>query len=312
MSVNKYLDYAGLQRLVENIDKKYAPIAALLFKGTVEDIAHLPALSGLKAGWMYNVTTGGGTTSDFIEGAGHVLGDGENVAVVELITGYTAVDPASVTPDKDPKALDWYESNGLVPPTYTPSTDRIADASKTYYTADTENKWDILGGVFDLEDAYLEFGTEFPQGPASRMVNGRTFLYMGEDSKVYTYVDSPSGRPSDNGYFEGTFTAVADPSTVINPKEAGLYEADAVVTGAYVHTSDLTPATGKTYYEGTFVASTDSSVDPSKFYYTEEDLYRKATIYTYDATNHDWVAQSSGGTGDLVPITTSEVDELFI
>ena len=96
----KYLDYAGLQRLVDNIDKKYAPIAALLFKGTVEDIAHLPALTGLKAGWMYNVTTGGGTTSDFVEGAGHILADGENVAVVELITGYTAVPAASVTVDK--------------------------------------------------------------------------------------------------------------------------------------------------------------------------------------------------------------------
>ena len=33
---NKYRDYAGLQRLVENIDQKYAPIAALIFKGSVE------------------------------------------------------------------------------------------------------------------------------------------------------------------------------------------------------------------------------------------------------------------------------------
>ena len=106
---SKYLDYAGLQRLVENIDRKYAPIAAVLFKGTVDDIAHLPAVNTQKAGWMYNIVTGGGTTSDFVEGPGHVVVDGENVAAVEIITGYTIV--ASPVSTNDPKALGWYEED---------------------------------------------------------------------------------------------------------------------------------------------------------------------------------------------------------
>jgi hypothetical protein len=52
MAQKQYLDYAGLQRLVENIDKKYAPIQAIIFKSTVDDIASLPALNTVKAGWM--------------------------------------------------------------------------------------------------------------------------------------------------------------------------------------------------------------------------------------------------------------------
>lgn len=307
--MKKYLDYSGLQHLVEQIDLKYAPIAALQFKGTVADIEHLPALAGLKAGWMYNVTEGGETTSDFVEGEGHILGDGENVAVVELITGYTAVPAASVTEDKDPKALEWYE---LVVDAYVLSEDRIADTSKTYYTADTVKKYDILGGVFDLEDRYLEFGDQFPQSPASRMVDGRTFLYMGETVKGYTYVSAPEGRPNENGYYEGTFTAVANPTTIYNPHQQGLYEEDAVTAGVYVLSADTEYDNTKTYYEGVFVASTDTTVDPSKNYYTEADLYKKAVIYQYDATAHDWVAQSGGASDDMIPITNAEIDNLFI
>lgn len=353
MSTKQYLDYAGLQRLVENIDKKYAPIAALLFKGTVEDIAHLPTIAEQKAGWMYNVTTGGGTTTDFIEGAGHVLGDGENVAAVELLTGtYTEVATVAVT--DDPKAKGWYEFDGA---NYVLSQDRIADTTKTYYTADTVMKWDILGGVFDLESKYLELGTDFPQTPPSRMVEGRAFLYLGDDKKVYTAVASPEGRPSENHYFEGTFTA-ADTSTVVNPSQVPLYVVDTDVAAKYVvgtpvsdpaeegfyektssdpdvftPTADNTVDSGKTYYKkvdtykrttdqtvvdgtdyftGAFAASTDTSVDADKVYYTEEALYKKGGIYTYDATNSEWVLQSGGGADDMVPITNKEIDDLFI
>jgi len=353
-NTNKYLDYAGLQHFAQKLEEKYAPIAALLFKSSVEDIAHLPALNTVQPGWMYNITTGGITTNDFVEGAGHLVTDGENVAAVELITGYAKV--ASVTVSDDPKANGWYEEDtvsyndvtadldpadspvalGLYEEdslnpgqyvltadativsgkhyfervaTYILSQDRIAVLTKDYFTATTVKKWDLMGGVFDLEDRYLEFGEEFPKNPADE----RTFLYMGPDTKVYTAVDTPSGRPVDNGYFEGTFTAVADQTTIQNPKEEGLYEQDN--SGAlvkYVHSSDITRDTGKTYYEGVFVASTDATVDPTKVYYTEADQYRKAVIYKYNATAEDWEAQSSSGAGDMIPITNAEIDELFI
>ena len=360
MATQKFLDYTGLERLIYNIDKKYAPIAAILFKGSVDDITNLPALNTQKAGWMYSIKTGGISTDDFVEGAGHVITDGENVACVELITGYTQVPSVDVTPDKDPKALGWFEKTSSDPDVYAPSTDRIADTAKTYYTADTVNKWDLMGGVFDLEGRYLEFGTEFPHDIASRMVDNRTFLYMGVDKKVYTYVVSPTGRPVDNNYFEGTFTEVVDPSEYDSLKEVPLYEVLAGAekyievqnvqssddpqdngwyekTGsdpdvytlstdttadlsktyyerkeAYVRTDDVEPEIGKTYFTGAFVETSDVTVDADKFYYTEAALYTKATIYAYDATNEEWVAQSSGGSGDMIPITNAEIDELFI
>ena len=400
---NKYLDYAGLQRLVENIDRKYAPISAIVFKSTVEDIAHLPALNTQKAGYMYNIKVGGLTTDDFVEGAGHIVADGENIAAVELLTGnFTPVgtpaatdDPkalgwyevdqvnyvdvtATLDPSANPQALGLYEEDSLNPGqyiltsdtsivalkayyekevTYKLSQDRLPVAGKDYFTADTVMKWDLMGGVFDLEDRYLEFGDTFPQGPASRMTNGRTFLYMGDDVKEFKVVVEPEGRPADNGYFElDSATAVTDRSTIFNPKQQGLYEAcdffkvelagtedpsalglyeedlsdptgysltaDTTVTpgkdyfkniaGGYVLSQDQTDDNTKTYYVCEFVASADASVDPTKIYYTESDLYKKAVIYQYDATAHDWVAQSTGGSGDFEPITNKEIDDLFI
>ena len=352
--IKKYLDYAGLQKLVENIDKKYAPIAALLFKQSVANVAALPALNTVKTGWMYNIESKDVTTVDFIEGAGHEITPGENVAAVELITGYAAV--ASPISTDDPKALGWYEedvvtfvdvtadleptddpsamglyvvdvtapegysltSDNAPQPgtnyfrrvaTYKLSQDRIPEVGKTYFTATTVMKWDLLAGIFDLEDRYLEFGAQFPKNPD----NGRIFLYMGADTKVYTAVASPSGRPADQGYFEGTFTAVADQTTIQNPKQEGLYEVVAASSPvAYVHSSDITRDSSKTYYSGVFVASTDVTVDPAKVYYTEADQYRKAVIYKYDDTEEDWVAQSSSGSGDMIPITNQEIDDLFI
>ena len=391
----QYLDYECLQRLVENINKKYAPISAIVFKNSVDDIAHLPAVATQKAGWMYNIKTGGLTTADFVEGAGHIVADGENIAAVELIVGsYTPV--GTVAPDADPKALGWYEIladlfapvtpagdedpslegwyeftvespvggenpktlgwyelDGLnyvlsedetVDPlktyasgalsidtsvgaktyykeeiTYQLSQDRLPVAGKAYFTADTVMKWDLMGGVFDLEDRYLEFGDEFPQGPASRMIDGRTYLYMGETKKVYTKVNTPEGRPASNGYFElDSATAIVDTSTIYNPKEQVLYEeknvdpSDPSSAVYYERSIDITYDNTKIYYDCAFVASEDTTVNPAKIYYTEADAYKKAVIYQYDATNKNWVAQSSGGSDDMVPITEQEIDELFI
>ena len=401
---NKYLDYQGLVRLVENIEKKYAPIQAVLFKSTVEDLTQLPPLNTVKAGWMYNAKVGGITTNDFVEGAGHIVADGENIAAVELIVDYTPV--ASPAATDDPKALGWYEVDEVVDvyvlttdttvdgaktyysydgatytevspigtenpseegwyektqvTTYKLSQDRLPVAGTTYYEAGTVMKWDLMGGTFDLEGRYLEFGKEFPQKPESKMVDGRTFLFMGEDVKVYTAVEIPEGRPAENDYFEGTFSAVVDPAADLNPKQVPLYEkvesytvvtpvgdevpsdlgwyertgdgteadpyvytlsADSTVDNSktyctknpdtYVRTTDAEVATGKTYYTGIFVASEDTSVDPTKVYYTEDYLYKKGGIYEYDATEKEWTLQSSGGS-DVVPIPLKDIDDLFI
>lgn len=390
---NKYLDYAGLQRLVENINKKYAPIQAIVFQSTVEDIAALPALSTVKAGYMYNIKTGGITTEDFVEGAGHIVADGENIAAVELITGYSEVTPAA---DADPRALGYYEVDtvnyndvtaelpveanpqalGLYVyngseyvlttdttvqvgtdyfekvTTYKLTADRLPVSGHTYYEAGKIMKWDLVGGVFDLEGRYLEFGKEFPQKPESRMIDGRTFLYMGEDRKVYTFIEDPTGRPSENGYFEAVFT-IADTANVVNPKQVPLYEKTEhynVVTPAgdedpaalgwyelvddnYVLTADTTVDASKTYYTkgaDTYARTNDAEVVDGKTYYT--GTFTASTDTTVDSSKqyftesvlykkggiyeYDATAKEwelqSSGGAEVESIPLSDIDDLFI
>lgn len=81
-------------------------------------------------------------------------------------------------------------------------------------------KWDILGGVFEINDR-LQFGSTMPASPE----DGQTFLYMGDTTYTYDEV-----------------TPVGDE----NPSELGWYESDGA--GGYVLSSDATVDAGKTYY----------------------------------------------------------------
>ena len=86
MATKKFLDYDGLVELVLKLNEKFAPIQALTFKGTVATISALPTVAGVAAGSVYNVTTGGTTTADFVEGADQTLQDGSNVVAVNTGT----------------------------------------------------------------------------------------------------------------------------------------------------------------------------------------------------------------------------------
>lgn len=347
MAQKQYLDYEGLQRLVENLNKKYAPISAIVFKGSVDDIAHLPALADQKAGYMYDVKTGGITTADFVEGAGHLLANGENVAAVEVLLGtFTPIVPAASADPKalglyeedvvsfvdvtstldpatsDPAALGLYEEDTSTPGEYILTADNTVVASKAYYerqatyklsqdravvdgkayfTADSVMKWDILGGLFDIYDRYLEFGEEFPVDP----VDGRVFLYMGETTHEFNEV-TPVGteNPSDKGWYE--FEAVT-PAGTENPSEEGWYE---VVDGKFVLTEDTTVDGTKTYYSG--AVSEDRTVDPTKTYYTYDVKYKEGVVYEYSDAEGDWAPKSASAGDDMIPITNQEIDDLFI
>jgi len=173
MATDKFLDYQGLAHVLDKINERYAPIQAIVYKGTAATISMLPPISEVKAGWMYNVTTGGTTTSDFVEGPDHPLQNGENVVAVNVRN------------------------------TGTPLL-----------------RWDIVGGIFDIEDR-LQFGSEFPSDPK----NGDTFLYLG--NKVYDY-RRVIPVPGDN------------------PAEEGWYESDG--SGGYERSRDTSPVEGKNYY----------------------------------------------------------------
>ena len=83
-------------------------------------------------------------------------------------------------------------------------------------------KWDILGGVFEIDDR-LQFGSTMP---STDLTNGRTFLYMGATTYTYDAV-TPVGTE--------------------NPQEDGWYVSDCV--GGYTATTDSTVQVGTTYYE---------------------------------------------------------------
>lgn len=82
----KYLDYAGLQELVTKINEKYAPIKAFIYLGSVQNVAALPSVAGVRNGGIYNVEEESTTTADFVEGAGKKLQAGENVVAVNTGT----------------------------------------------------------------------------------------------------------------------------------------------------------------------------------------------------------------------------------
>jgi len=86
MAELNYLNYEELTYFKERLDEEYAPIAALQFKGTVATISALPTVAGVDVGSVYNVTTGGTTTADFVEGAGETLQNGSNVVAVNAGT----------------------------------------------------------------------------------------------------------------------------------------------------------------------------------------------------------------------------------
>lgn len=174
MAQKTYLNYEGLTYLKAKLDEEYAPIKALVFKGTVADVAHLPTVSTVAVGSIYNITAAGTTTADFVEGAGLPLQAGENVVAVDV--------SSTSTPDM---------------------------------------KWDILGGVFNIEDR-LQYGSSMPVNPT----DGQTFLYMGDTTYTYDAV-TPVGTE--------------------NPQEEGWYVSDG--QGGYELTTDSEVQSGTTYYE---------------------------------------------------------------
>lgn len=88
-------------------------------------------------------------------------------------------------------------------------------------TSTPDMKWDIIGGVFEIEDR-LQFGSAMPASPT----NGQTFLYMGDTTYTYDEV-TPAGTE--------------------NPQAEGWYVSDGA--GGYTATTDTEVQSGTTYYQ---------------------------------------------------------------
>lgn len=60
-----------------------------------------------------------------------------------------------------------------------------------------------------------------------------------------------------------------------------------------------------------YIPSTDTFVDPGKTYYEREDDKIKGIVYVYDAAESKWISGTADSDTDMVPITDTEIDNLF-
>ena len=91
MAQHEYLNEVGTQHMIDRIKELIADVGHVVQKGVVQNVAALPALAGLKDGWMYTIQEEGQTTADFIEGAGQRIAPNSEVLVVDTSATTTPV-----------------------------------------------------------------------------------------------------------------------------------------------------------------------------------------------------------------------------
>lgn len=112
---------------------------------------------------------------------------------------------------------------------------------------------------------------------SDKLTFGSTMPANPEDGETFLYL----------GNTTYTYSAVT-PEGSENPQEEGWYESDG---------------------SGSYTATSDTSVDAGKTYYTRAEQYAKGVIYVYNESSSAWVAQPSGDT--FTAITNAEIDALF-
>lgn len=294
----QFLDYEGLQELVAKIKEKYATIKAFIFKGTVANIAALPAIADQKPGYVYNVTKGGTTTADFDIGAGHPLRDGDNVVAINNgtdavpimkwdILGATFViedrlqfgDTFPSEPENDQTFLYMGDT------TYT-----YTNVSATLTPSDNPS----TASFFEYDEVNNEY-------------NPSADLYVDESKTYYTIAsDTPTSDPQAEGFYEldGTKYVASTDTTVDSGKTYYKASIATVVRGDNPKTMGLYETDGTDYS-----LTNDEYVVSGKNYFTRAEQYVTGVIYKYNTASTSWVPQTAGDT--YIPITKSQIDSLF-
>lgn len=127
-------------------------------------------------------------------------------------------------------------------------------------------KWDILPGVFNLDDR-LQFGDTMP---TTELTDGRIFLYLGPTTYTYDAV-TPTGTedPSALGWYEydaGTDTYSLSEDTEVQSGTSYFVKNEQYVTGViYKYVEDaLVPANSRWVAQSsgdTFVRITEAQID---------------------------------------------------
>lgn len=167
MAQKTYLDLSGLTYFKQKLDAAYAPIKALVFKGTVADVAHLPTVADEAIGSIYNITAAGTTTADFVEGAGLPLQAGENVV---------AVNTAS---EGDPVVMKWDILGGVFE-----INDRLQFGSSMPANPTNGQTFLYMGATTYTYDEVTPAGTENPQEEGWYVSDGAGGYELTTDTEV--------------------------------------------------------------------------------------------------------------------------------
>lgn len=143
------------------------------YKGSKANIAALPTVATTPEGYMYTLISGGTTTADFVEGAGHTIPDGENVAAVNVGTEENPV-------------MKWDTLGGItdgLQPLITAlnklSSDLVDDSTSTnkFVTETEKQTWN------GKQDA-LTFDTTPTQGSTNPVTSGGIYNVIGDINTV--------------------------------------------------------------------------------------------------------------------------------
>ena len=321
MAEKKFLDYDGLKEFLAKLEEKFGPYGALTFKGTVANVAGLPAVSGTTIGDMYTVLAAGKTTADFTDGAGKEVAANSEVAAVKVSgttettifskddgTSYVTADLSSYVPagtvGSGTKVCEVYVADGTE--TYlTEGHWYVTENGAAFYDATVlaDDFADFTKESISNEDALAELGDKYTGGAFVDLnvytetitQDAMKWCLIGpvfDVSNKLTFGKAMPSNPADGDDFLylGDTTYTYDEVTPVgteNPKALGWYVSDGA--GGYELTDDET-------------------VQPGTTYYTKNEEYVQGVIYEYDTTE-GWQALNSGDT--MVAITKAEVDALF-
>ena len=199
-----------------SVKEKYATIKAFIFKGTVANIAALPAIADQKPGYVYNVTKGGTTTADFDIGAGHPLRDGDNVVAINNGTDAVPI-------------MKW----DILGATFI-IEDRLQFGDT--FPSEPENDQTFL---YMGDTTYTYTNVSATLTPSD---NPSTASYFEYDEVNNEY------NPSADLYVDEskTYYTIASDTPTSDPQAEGFYELDGT---KYVASTDTTVDSGKTYYK---------------------------------------------------------------
>lgn len=201
MANKKYLDLEGLAQFKAKCDEAYALNGALNFKGTVATISGLPTVSAAHVGDMYNVTQGGQTTSDFVEGAGKVLDDGENVVAVNVAAA------------GDPAEMKWDILGGVLD-----VSDKLTFGSSMPASPEDGDTFLYLGPTTYAYSEVTPEGTEDPSEEGWYESDGEGGYQLSEDTEVDS---SKTYYTRAEQYVKGVIYVYAESSTSWVAQSAG-------------------------------------------------------------------------------------------